>query len=369
MGDPQAPTAIFQAVLRHHQLLRPRGRPRLKQGVRLLSIGDHFDWGEPTPAVRERAAVDGEANLRFLCAHRASQTVVLVGNHDLARVGELFDVDDATFAAWQALADAHYYGHDGDSTDDSADRFFTACQRLPSTEMVARDLSTYRHRQQRLVVSLLRQRRVRLGHAENGLLFTHAGVTRKTIARLGLAGDASAADIALGLNVALDAAVDQCLRGRRQRPLEIPGLFRPADAIGEGDGMLFHRPLYLEDDQWLEPRRFDPRTLPRGLWQVVGHVRDTRCVSSLGPWSEPKVGVPGVIRHLLVEGSPEAPVVRYRHGAPPPRAEVGPDAAVMIFIDGAMNACAPDRYELLDVDGVAAMKASAHPQRTYRALL
>jgi hypothetical protein len=50
---------------------------------------------------------------------------------------------------------------------------------LPSTEIVARDLSTYRASQQALVLNLLRKRRLRLAHAENGLLFTHAGITRR----------------------------------------------------------------------------------------------------------------------------------------------------------------------------------------------
>lgn len=362
MGDPQANRDVVLRHLTRHGLLRPpragqllEDTPRFAPHTRLLSIGDHFDWGLPNQPAREHAARDGEATLRFLCAAPPEQVIVLAGNHDLARVADLHDVDDHTFAGWQVLADAHYYGHGdeaahGDLSDDSADRFFAACRRLPSTEMVARDLSTYRASQQALVRTLLLRRRLRLAHAEHGVLFTHAGITRKTVARLGLLEEASAARIAAGLNQALDDAVDHCLRGRRRQPLSIPGIYRPADGIGEGDGMLLHRPLYLEKDQWLEPRRFDPRTLPRGLWQVVGHVRDARCISALGPWSEPTMPRPGVLRHLMVTGPRATPTVVYRHGLPPPRASVDADAAVMIFIDGAMNACPEEDYELLAVD-------------------
>jgi hypothetical protein len=343
MGDPQAPFSRVLAVLGHHGLLdqRRRGRPRLRTAARLLSIGDHFDWGSNDPDERVRAAADGEACLRFLASHPAEQVVMLAGNHDLARVGELLGVDDETFTGLQAAADRHYYG--GGALADE-DRFFRLCSFLPSTEMVARDLSTYRASQQQLVLSLLRKRRLRLAWAENGLLFTHAGVTRRAMWRLGLTEDSDPAIIADTLNGALDRAVDSCLKGSRRRPLHIPAIYRPGDAIGEGDGILFHRPTFVDDEQWLEPRRFDPRKLPRGLWQVVGHVRDKRCVEALGPWSVPKAHENGVIRHLtVIDGE-----VTYRHGPPPPRDSLPPRAAVMIFIDGAMGATEPAAYHLLD---------------------
>lgn len=348
MGDPQAPFARVLGVLRRHGLLDETGpRPHIAAHARLLSIGDHFDWGGKSAVERAAVATDGEACLRFLSSHAADHVVVLAGNHDLARVGELFDVDDATFASLQEAADQHYFetasaAHEGD--------YFRRCAFLPSTEMVARDLSTFRTSQRTLVLGLLRRRRLRLAHAESGLLFTHAGVTRKALWRLGLDEGASPDAIASGLNGALDAAVDECLRGRRQRPLLIPGLHRPADGIGEGDGILYHRPTWVDGDQWLEPRRFDPRKLPRGLWQVVGHVRDARCVKSLREWSEPKQAELGILRHLIVvDGQPV-----YRHGPPPPREQVPADAAVMMFIDGGMSAADIDRYQLLDVTTRAA---------------
>ena len=212
MGDPQAAGDVVTAILRQHGLLHGA---RLALGARLLSIGDHFDWGGATAEARAAAATDGERTLRWLAAHPPEQAILIAGNHDLARVGELFDIDDDAFAAIQADADAHYYG-DGGAAAES--RFFRACPTLPTTEIIARDLSTYRASQRTLVTRLLRQRRLRLAHAEGGLLFTHAGVTRRTTWRLGLDDDASADDIAAALNAALDDAVDACLVGRRRRP-------------------------------------------------------------------------------------------------------------------------------------------------------
>jgi hypothetical protein len=348
MGDPQAPRAVVTEILKQHGMLRGQ---RLAPSARLLSIGDHFDWGSAEEDVRAAAAVDGEAHLRWLAAHAPEQVVILAGNHDLARVGELADVDDDAFRALQRDADAHYYGDGG---TDAERRFFRAGPALPSTEIVARDLSTYRASQRALVTRLLRRRRMRLAHAEGGLLFSHAGITRRALWHVGLHDDnVDAAAVADALNAALDAAVDACLGGRgsrrQRRPLSIPGLHRPADAIGEGDGVLYHRPTFVDKDQWLEPRRFDPRAMPPGLWQVVGHVRDKRLVSSLAPWSDVKASRDGVIRHLMVSNGK----VTYTHGLPPPRNEVDPRAAVIIFIDGGMNACAADDYELLDVARVA----------------
>lgn len=342
MGDPQAPFARVLSVLQHHDLLDRRGsRLRVSSGVRLLSIGDHFDWGGRSRVERAAVAHDGEACLRFLASHDPDHVIVLVGNHDLARVGELLHVDDSAFAALQEAADQHYYE---DASVAHAAAYFRQCGFLPSTEIVARDLSTFRVSQKKLVLSLLRRRRLRLAHGEGGLLFTHAGITLKALWHLGLDEGADVADIAAALNGALDAAVDSCLGGRTKRPLSIPGLHRPGDGIGEGDGVLYHRPTFVDGDQWLEPRRFDPRRLPRGLWQVVGHVRDSRCVKALRSWSEVDTADNGVIRHLTVIDG----VVRYRHGPPPPRDTLPKDAAVMIFIDGGMSAADVDRYQLLD---------------------
>jgi hypothetical protein len=352
MGDPQAPFSRVVAILHRHGLVDTRSAtPRLAAGARLLSIGDHFDWGGRSHVERAAVAHDGEQCLRFLARHHADQVIILAGNHDLARVGELLHVDDATFASLQEAADRHYYD---DASVAHAGAYFKQCGFLPSTEIAARDLSTFRVSQRKLVLSLLRHRRLRLAHAENGLLFTHAGVTLKALWHLGLDEGANVEAIADALNGALDIAVDHCLGARLKRPLTIPGLHRPGDGIGEGDGILYHRPTFVEDDQWLEPRRFDPRRLPRGLWQVVGHVRDSRCVKALKGWSEVAMPENGVLRHLTVVDG----VVRYRHGPPPPRAALPADAAVMIFIDGGMSATDVDRYQLFDAARVDAARTA-----------
>ena len=343
MGDPQAPLRTVRGVLAHHGLLGSVDDATLRPGARLLSIGDHFDWG--SVADRRRSADDGEALLSWLASHDPAQVVLLAGNHDLARVGELLGVSDEVFQRLQVLADKHYNG--GKDVDDEA-AFFRACSFSPSTEMVARDLSAYRASQQTLVSRLLLDRRLRLAHAEGGLLFTHAGVTRKALMRLGLDDGDPAELIADALNRALDDSVDRCLRATVPVPLVLPGLHCPGDGIGEGDGVLYHRPTFVDNDEWLEPRRYDPRRLPRGLWQVVGHVRDKRCVDALKGWSEPKTPVVGVVRHLVSH----AGQVVYRHGLPPPRASLPADAAVVLFIDGAMQECPPENYQLLDVAAV-----------------
>jgi hypothetical protein len=337
-GDPQASFDALQGVLSRAGVLAgpslSSSTPRVADDVRLLSIGDHFDWGPPED--RARVAASGERTLAWLADHDEDHVVVLAGNHDLARVGELAGfVDDDHFAAVQRLADAHYHAAAPDEAAQSAEAAFRrACPWLPGTEVVARDLSSFRVSQRRLVTDLLRARRLRLAHAAHGLLFTHAGVTRAALHRLGLPDDADAATVARALNAALDAAVDECLGGPTPRPLVIPGLHRPGDGVGEGDGVLYHRPIHRDDGAWLPPRRYDPRTLPRGLWQVTGHVGDKRCIASLGPWVVPGAHRHGVVRHLIAHDGR----VTYDHGLPPPRAALPDDAAVVVFIDGALHA-------------------------------
>jgi len=359
-GDPQASFDALHGVLtRAGVLADPRHSsttPRVADDVRLLSIGDHFDWGPPED--RTRVAASGERTLAWLADHDEDQVVVLAGNHDLARVGELAGfVDDDHFAAVQRLADAHYYAVAGAAPAEGAlfaeAAFLRACPWLPGTEIVARDLSSFRVSQRRLVTDLLRARRLRLAHAAHGFLFTHAGVTRATLHQLGLPDDADALAIARALNAALDVAVDECLGGPTPRPLVIPGLHRPGDGVGEGDGVLYHRPIHRDDDASLPPRRYDPRSLPRGLWQVTGHVGDKRCVETLGPWVVPGAHRYGVVRHLVAHGGR----VTYDHGPPPHRAALPDDAAVVVFIDGALHATTsaadkatglPLPYELFD---------------------
>jgi len=104
IGDPQASLQRFFGVLDANRLLGDGGRVR--PDVQLVSMGDHFDWGEPHD--RERARGEGLALLSWLAAHPPDQVVLLVGNHDLARVGELVAFDQERFQAAQLLADPIY---------------------------------------------------------------------------------------------------------------------------------------------------------------------------------------------------------------------------------------------------------------------
>lgn len=320
IGDPQAPLERFLGVLDAHGLLNDAGRLRADAG--LISIGDHFDWGPV--AARGKASLDGTAILAWLAAHPSDQVVILAGNHDLARVGELWDFDDLRFARSQALADAAYFGDD----DEARAAFRLECPALPSAEMLARDLSSFRSAQRALVERLLTAGRLRLAHARNGMLFVHAGVTVDELATLALLETPPHADtVARALNAALDAAWRT-----RHGALTITGLHAPGDAVREAEGMLFHRASVLEDEQhlWDRPiprRRFSPQRLPPGLVQVIGHIQDKKTRGLLGLEGP---ALHGRLRTLdVVDGA-----LRYALGVP--AASAG-DGARVIYIDAGMQ--------------------------------
>ncbi len=346
MGDPQADLEQVLAILAQHGVLGEDGW--LQPGVQLVSVGDHFDWGKPEE--RAHAAASGLALVAWLAAHPSDQAVMLLGNHDLGRVGELAGFTDARFAIAQAEADRAYRGGDTDAAAEQA--FLTRWPQVPSAELVARDFGNFREAQHTWVEHLLRVKRFRVAHAAGpDLLVLHAGVTREDLDLTGLpqARRADAGAVAEALNTALDTAVAAWTHG----PLVIPGLHQPGDAArGEGTGIFYQRPSLLPEDaeraRGTPRRRFDPRRLPLGLTQVVGHTRDKRNRSMLGL---PSIGVHnGVLRHLVTDGTR----VDYAHGPPPPPS---PGAAVMVFTDGGMRECPADAYELLDLDARAAATA------------
>jgi calcineurin-like phosphoesterase family protein len=332
VGDPQAPLGKFLDVLDAHDLLGQDGR--LAPDVALVSMGDHFDFGGA--AERSVARESGTELLAWLAAHPADQVVLLAGNHDLARVGELARFDDATFEAAQAEADMA----SGDERD------FRARWGVPSWEVVARDFGSFRVAQRTLVTALLQTHRLRAAHAPSpDLLLTHAGVTSEELDALDVPthGRADAAAIAASLNLAMDRAV----AAWRSGALAIPGLYAAGDAAEEGRGMFYHRPAR---DAPSPPgrtlhRRFDPKRLPRGLTQAIGHIRDEKTRTLLGapPRREGRVGH---LRHLVVRGSE----LHYALGVPAPDVRPEPDAAVMLFLDGAMNDAEVADYQLLDLD-------------------
>lgn len=336
IGDPQASRATFFGVLDRHELLGEDGT--LADGVHLVSLGDHFDFGDDP----EIAARDGLQILSWLAAHDPSRVTILAGNHDLGRVGELADVDDdATFARIRERAVEVYRG----GGDEPA--LLEAYPMLPSAELAARDFSAFTVAQRELVTRLLRSGRMTFAAARReNVLLCHAGVTRRDLDRVEIfATDAPA--IAAALDERLAAAVANWRGG----PLVIPGLHTPGSAAdGEGGGVLYHRPR----DSWCDPhefdgpfrRRFDPRQLPAGIIEVVGHIRDGKCRELLGPYCDDAPAEDGPLRHLHVAPGR----MRYRRGA---IGEIGEDERALVFVDGGMGYGGGPRYELLDLTTMA----------------
>jgi hypothetical protein len=338
IGDPQADLTRFLAILDHHGLLTEQGW--LRPEVQLVSVGDHFDWGKAHE--REAVAQSALRLVAWLAAHPPDQAVILAGNHDLGRVGELAEFTDATFTEAQREADGLY---DGDDTDEVRERAFLGrFPQVPTVELVARDFSTFREEQRAWVTHLLRERRLRAAYAAGpALLALHAGVTREDLAAAGVSEEhsADARRVADALNQALDAAVDAWQGGR----LIVPRLHHPGSAdYGEGRGIFYHRPSLRPDEaertRVTPRRRFDPRRLPAGLTQVVGHTRDKRSRELLCLPGEVR---DGVLRHLVTDGER----VAYAHGTP---SRLGPREAALIFTDGGMGPAQVEAYELLDLD-------------------
>jgi hypothetical protein len=338
IGDPQADFARFLAILDHRGLLGANGW--LRPEVQLISVGDHFDYGKKHE--RDAAARSALHLVAWLAAHPADQVLILAGNHDLGRVGEMAEFTDATFAQAQAEADRLY---DGEDTDEARERDFLArYPQVPTVELVSRDFGNFREVQRAWVTHLLRTQRLRVAYAAGpDLLVLHAGVTREDLGTAGLSENryADAPAVAEALNRALDAAVERWKTGR----FTLPGLHHPGRAdYGEGRGIFYHRPSLrpneAERTRVTPRRRFDPRRLPLGLIQVVGHTRDKRIRELLCLPGEVR---DGVLRHLVTNGDR----LTYTHGTP---AKTSPDEAVLIFTDGGMRECPIEAYELLDLD-------------------
>ncbi len=329
IGDPQAPLATFLAVLDHHGLLGDNGW--LAPDVFLVSMGDHFDWGATKDV--GRAAADGLALLSWLAHHSEDQVVLIAGNHDLGRVGELAAFDDASFARMQEEAVVAYGS--GEVDHDAERDLLARWPMIPSAELGARDFAAFEVAQRTLVAHLLVQGRFHLAWTPSEeLLLLHAGVTAPQLERLDIDPSSGAVTIARGLQRHLmDAA--RSWPGPPAR-FEIPGVHRPGDAAsGEGDGLLYHRAAHEQ-----RARRFDPRALPRGLTQAIGHVRDKKSRELLGPaWTDGAEPSDGPVRHLVTDGT----TVAYARGVPPRCAGL----ATMLFLDGGMNYTDPSRYELL----------------------
>lgn len=349
MGDPQAPLQTALRILALQGALGDDGW--LDTNVHLVSMGDHFDWGPPN--ARSSVAQDGLGFLAWLAAHPPDQVTLVLGNHDLGRVGEMVRFDAGRFRTAQQEADAIY---DEDRADPAEERRFAErYPDLPGVEVAARDFSSFHPDQRTLVASLLRAHRFSVAVAPSPrLLLCHAGVTSDDLEAVGLSSSmrSDAFVVAGTLNAALDAA-ETAWDG--ESPFVVPHLHHPGNARdGEGRGIFYQRP----GDPSREPadlyegpprRRFDPRRLPVGLTQAIGHIRDGKCRRLLAGWANPEPTVDGPLRHLRTDGR----TVRYARGLP----TQDPATATVLFLDGGMAHGDPDRYELLDlVTGVTAAR-------------
>lgn len=332
IGDPQAPLETFLRILDGHGLLGDDGR--LRADVHLVSMGDHFDYGKPD--VRARATVEGISILSWLASHPPERVTILLGNHDLARVCELFPFSDEAFLVAHEEARVLY------ASKAPADAFLSRYPTVPDPECLARDYSCFSVEQRVLVTELLRTRRLRLAAHHAGLLLVHAGVTTDDLALAGISAS-SAAEASEGLNAWLDARLARWSDG----PLDLAPLHQTGTpATGEGRGVLYHRPC----DPSTQPparldgpprRRFDPRRLPAAFPQAIGHIRDDKCRELMPHWSPPGTGIDGPLRSLTVS----ADEVVYRSGCVA--------HARLYFTDGGMSHAAPERYELFDLDARA----------------
>ena len=363
MGDPQVTFAHLQQVLQHHRLLDANGD--LADDVHLISVGDHFDYGmDNTRGV----AAEGLAILRWLTAQPRERCTVLLGNHDTVRIMELMAVaSDAEFERAQLAARALYdkeKGASGAFSPDDEAAFQRDFPMIPTIGYAARDYSGFAVAQRELLMQLLLTDRAKLATAVTltdgrTALVTHAGITSREFAMLELAAGASPHTIAGALNAFLAERVAR-VRDAWQRNEPVPLDLAPllvTSTNQESGGMLFHRPSNPNregaDRAWEQfqaaPRRYDPRTLPAGLTQVVGHTGHRKCVQVLGDWVTPEAAAHkvGGVRTLRVNGEE----VRYHMGVLPPAAH---DAtADLIMIDAEMRAVPPEEYPLLQLADLA----------------
>ena len=361
MGDPQVPFAHLQQVLEHHHLLNQAGN--IADDVHLISVGDHFDYSMEN--TRE-AAAEGLAILRWLTEQPRSRCTVLLGNHDTVRVMELMQlVSNSDFEQAQVAARALYQKKKdaaGAISPDDEVAFRRSFPTIPTIGYAARDYSAFAVEQRELLMQVLLQERVALAAAVTltdgrAALVTHAGITTRETAMLALDRTATPRVIAAALNAFLRERVDR-VRDAWMRDERVPLDLAPLAVTSpdqESGGMLFHRPTNPDregaDRAWelfqAAPRRFDPRTLPTGLVQVVGHTGHRKCLQILGSWvtTEAAAHKVGGIRTLRVVGD----VVHYHIGCLPPLA-VGASGADLVMVDGEMRAVPPSEYQLLRVE-------------------
>ncbi len=361
MGDPQAPFAKVLEILALHDALDGN---RLAKDVVLVSIGDHFDYDLRNHRV---AAQEGLSLLRWLASHDASQVVLILGNHDASRVMELAAITDEEFERARQLARSIDDTEQSKGKEAARERtqreYLPAFPTLPPPGVVGRDYAAFSSEQRELVQTLLLAARFHLactGELPDGrrVLLSHAGVTTRETSLLGV--DTSPVAIAQALEARLAGSIERVSEDWRRgevAPLSLAPLHVSGSQDEEGGGLLYHRPSNPQrkvDAGWAHaparPRRFDPRTLPRGLTQVVGHTGHAKCVEELGDWVTPRARARahGGIRTLRVLGDS----VTYDLGIAPPTDGV----ADLILIDGEMRRVDALEVSLLPLASLDAMQ-------------
>jgi hypothetical protein len=352
MGDPQAPFAKVLEVLDRHHLLEG---DRLAPDVELVSIGDHFDYDVLDP---ETAGREGLALLRWLVSHEPTQVRIVLGNHDASRVMELASFDDPGFAT------ARRFAREIDAGTRTVAEFRATYPQLPPHGVIGRDYASFHAEQRALVVELLLAGRFQLAvvgalATRDDVLLSHAAVTERELELLGLAAVHDAHAIALALRAhlvrAIDAVRTDWLAGR-MTPLDLSPLHITGGAGFEGGGLLYHRPSNPASGSLFDrarPRRYDPRTLPRGLTQIAGHSGHAKCVHELGTWctDAARARKHGGVRTLVVDDQRVVyDLVRAGEPFDLPRA---PRTAELVLIDGELRRVAADEVDLLPLTSLA----------------
>ncbi|MCA9617211.1 MAG: metallophosphoesterase, partial [Myxococcales bacterium] len=312
VGDPQADLSRLLETFRHHGLL---DGDRLRDDVGLVSMGDHFDFGEVKLGQHEEFARKGLEVLEWFASHPREQVRMLFGNHDLARVQELVSFSDDDFAEARMLA--------LDGQEDELRRRFPE---LPSASLITQDFSGFSTTQRTRVQQLLSEGRLecalvgKVGGRE--CLLSHAGVKQRERDLLGLDDDISLVELVTELREWFAGRVYEAAtawnRGENV-PLDLAPLHLAGVAGQEAGGWFAARPANpnrpgIKDPEWewnpSRPRRFDPHDLLPGVLQVVGHTGDKKLRRELVPWVDGDLGGHHEIHSL--ELSPHGP--RYRKG-------------------------------------------------------
>ena len=185
VGDPQTSADTFFSVLAAHDLLASSGW--LRPEVQLVSMGDHFDFPVKDGSdATETQDESGRMILSWLAAHPRGQVDILLGNHDVMRVQELFHIDDTDFGEARRRARA------GESEESIRGVSTAIREHVPETDNLLKDFAGFKVAQRELVSRLLRdaQRMVlavagRLPGTNRPVLLTHAGITHTELTLLG----------------------------------------------------------------------------------------------------------------------------------------------------------------------------------------